>query len=183
MVVGLVLAGGRSSRMQQDKALLTFDGKSLLERAEEVLLQSGCTKVLISRNQPGFLNDIYPDAGPLGGIYAALMHQAIGDSLIVLPVDMPFVSPELLQYLVNKGQAQASACYFKDCYLPMYLPVTQTARDFLQHLLATQGQGRVSALLHHLHAIALPCPPYLTPALRNINTPAQWAEVTGKSPQ
>ncbi|MBT1063735.1 molybdenum cofactor guanylyltransferase [Bowmanella sp. Y26] len=183
MLSGLVLAGGKSSRMQQDKALLAFAGTSLLRRAEALLRQSGCEEVLVSRNQPGFLADIYPDAGPLGGIYSALMHQTIGSSLVVLPVDMPFASPELLQHLINAGQAQASACYLADCYLPMYLPVTQAARDFLQQLLSTQGQGRVKALLHHINAIALPCPADLAPQLRNLNTPAQWQQATGQSPQ
>ncbi|WP_417356456.1 molybdenum cofactor guanylyltransferase [Gallaecimonas pentaromativorans] len=176
MLYGLVLAGGQSSRMGQDKAQLQFDGQSLLERAQALLGASGCQEVLVSRNQRGFIQDIVVNAGPLGGIHAALAQTPNGAALLVLPVDMPFMDAPRLQALVDAGKAHGRPSYFDDCFLPLYLPVSQAAKDFLGDLLANEGQGRVRRLLDHLDAIALPCPP--APLLQNLNTPADWQQAT-----
>ena len=56
-LIGLVLAGGQSRRMGQDKALMRYQGSTLIERASSLLKAAGCDEVLISRNAPNFLND------------------------------------------------------------------------------------------------------------------------------
>ena len=78
-LIGLVLAGGRSRRMGQDKALMRYQGKPLFEHAAALLNEAGCKQVLISRNQPGYLTDIIVDAGPLAGVHAALDVLSVGD--------------------------------------------------------------------------------------------------------
>jgi len=71
-----VLAGGRSSRMGSDKALLTYGSHTLLERA--LRIASECGKIYIVGARDRYANfgetieDIYPGCGPLGGIHAAL---------------------------------------------------------------------------------------------------------------
>ena len=79
---GIVLAGGKSSRMGQDKALLDYQGKRLIDYAIE-LLTPVCSEILISTNQPGYENlgfqlivDQYPDCGYIGGLHAALANAA-----------------------------------------------------------------------------------------------------------
>ncbi|WP_115718552.1 molybdenum cofactor guanylyltransferase [Gallaecimonas mangrovi] len=174
MLSGLVLAGGKSSRMQQDKALLDFHGVTLLEHTQRQLFDAGCHAIMISRNQDGCIKDMVANAGPLGGIHAALHHARDDDALLVMPVDMPFVSIELLQTLIETGFDSERPCYFDDCYLPLYLPVSDKARRFLDKLLASDGQGRVRQLLNYLDAIVLPIADR-TP-LRNLNTPADWQQ-------
>ena len=56
-LIGLVLAGGQSRRMGQDKALMRYQGRALIDNASLLLQSASCDKVLISRNAPGFLND------------------------------------------------------------------------------------------------------------------------------
>ena len=92
MLSGLVLAGGQSRRMGQDKAVMSYHGHPLMKHAATLLKHAGCQQVLISRNQPGYLNDILPDNGPLGGVHAALSTLNAGDELLVVPVDMPAFS-------------------------------------------------------------------------------------------
>lgn len=112
--MGFVLAGGKSSRMGTnmganiDKAFLEFGGQTLLDRALNVL-GTVCDRVAIVGDPAKFANcgsakcesvvaDIFSGCGPLGGIHAALMHSP-AELNLMLAVDMPFVSAELLALL------------------------------------------------------------------------------------
>jgi molybdopterin-guanine dinucleotide biosynthesis protein A len=105
--MGFVLAGGKSSRMGagpgNDKAFLEFGGQTLLDRALAVM-DTVCDRVAIVGDPAKFANydlvvaDIFPGCGPLAGIHAALVHSSTELSLM-LAVDMPFVSWELLAFL------------------------------------------------------------------------------------
>jgi len=100
---GFVLAGGRSSRMGSDKAFLEFDGQTLLERALAVTA-AACGRVTIVGDPAKFskygpvIADVFPGCGPLGGIHAALANSTAESNLMVA-VDMPFVTAELLTFL------------------------------------------------------------------------------------
>jgi molybdopterin-guanine dinucleotide biosynthesis protein A len=106
---GFVLAGGKSSRMgagsdqDKDKAFLEFRGQTLLNRALAVM-GTVCDRVAIVGDPSKFAKyesvvaDIFPGCGPLAGIHAALLHSPAKLNLM-LAVDMPFVSRELLAFL------------------------------------------------------------------------------------
>ena len=110
--MGFVLAGGKSSRMGagpakgKDKAFLEFRGQTLLDRALAVM-GTVCDRVAIVGDPAKFTKygpstsvvaDIFPGCGPLAGIHAALVHSS-ADLNLMLAVDMPFVSRELLAFL------------------------------------------------------------------------------------
>ena len=114
-IVGCVLAGGKSSRMGSDKSLLQFDGTPLVSRAVTTMREVFKDVVVISdkRDEYAFLDvpvlpDIKKECGPLGGIHAAFVHTG-ADSLFVLACDMPFVSSELIRYVVNAGSGAKAA--------------------------------------------------------------------------
>src|SRR4051812_4485536 len=101
-----ILAGGNSSRMGRDKATLSLQGRTLLERVRE--LASTVTqqvRVVGSRERYGSaaVEDVYEARGPLGGIHAALLATKTELNL-VLSVDTPFVAPEFLQYLAGEAE-------------------------------------------------------------------------------
>jgi molybdopterin-guanine dinucleotide biosynthesis protein A len=104
-----VLAGGKSSRMDREKAFLELEGRTLLARALE-LAASVAGEVCIIGPREKFspfgrvVEDIYPGRGPLGGIHAALSSSRTELNLI-LAVDTPFLRPEFLQYLVAQARA------------------------------------------------------------------------------
>ena len=113
--MGFVLAGGKSSRMGTgaDKAVLEFGGQTLLDRALAVMgtvcgrvtivgdpakfAKYGSTKYASSKYD-SVVADIFPGCGPLAGIHAALLHSS-AELNLMLAVDMPFVSRELLAFL------------------------------------------------------------------------------------
>lgn len=108
-VTSIVLAGGRSLRLGRSKALEVINGKGLIERVIE-RLRPVTERVLIvtSREQadlPGIpgaevLTDVYPGAGPLGGIYTGLLASESSHSIAVA-CDMPFLNTGLLRHMVG----------------------------------------------------------------------------------
>tara|TARA_B100000927_G_scaffold33814_2_gene24351 strand:- start:39318 stop:39956 length:639 start_codon:yes stop_codon:yes gene_type:complete len=161
-LIGLVLAGGQSRRMGQDKALMRYQGRTLIDNASLLLQSASCDKVLISRNAPGFLNDRIEDAGPLSGVHAVLDALSQSDNhngnpceLLVLPVDMPQMTPELLRILVSRGREAEKACYVEKRFLPFYLPVTQDTKALLANYLVEQSKRRVVGFLEILNAVSL----------------------------
>jgi molybdenum cofactor guanylyltransferase len=111
---GFLLAGGKSSRMGTDKALLQFRGQTLLDRALTVMTPV-CNRVMlvgdpdrfakygVAKNLP-IVTDIFPDCGPLGGIHAALVHST-AELNLMMAVDMPFVSEKVLEFLFSAAEA------------------------------------------------------------------------------
>ena len=111
--MGFVIAGGKSSRMGADKAFLDFGGQTLLDRALAVM-GTVCERVAIVGDPARFAKyessqseslkyqsvvaDIFSGCGPLAGIHAALVHSP-AELNLMLAVDMPFVSKELLGFI------------------------------------------------------------------------------------
>jgi molybdopterin-guanine dinucleotide biosynthesis protein A len=108
-LAAFVLAGGKSSRMGEDKAFLIFDGRTLLQRALE-LAHSVAEDVRIVGARDKFavfasvVEDQYEERGPLGGIHAALSASSTPVNLI-LAVDLPFLEERFLHYLVDEARA------------------------------------------------------------------------------
>lgn len=94
--------------MGLDKAFLEFRGHTLLEGSLAVLGRV-CPQVAIVGNRAQFskygsvVEDVYEGCGPLAGIHAALASSS-AELNLMLAVDMPFVSGELLSYLLSAGE-------------------------------------------------------------------------------
>lgn len=112
-VSGYVLAGGKSSRMGQDKALLKLAGKPLVLLAVEKLRRI-CGEVFILGNRPELeiyaplVRDLHERCGPLGGIEAALSHSDKEWNLF-MAVDMPFLPAGFLDGWLRSVIQQKSA--------------------------------------------------------------------------
>jgi molybdopterin-guanine dinucleotide biosynthesis protein A len=113
-VTVFVLAGGQSTRMGRDKALLLLGGRTLLERA--LALAHGISPrvvVLGSREKYAatgerIIEDEFPGCGPLAGIHAALGTSET-DLNLILSVDMPFVPLKFFTYLLERARSRPTA--------------------------------------------------------------------------
>lgn len=104
-ITGIVLAGGKSSRMGTDKSLLVWKGKTLIEHAIDKL-KPLCSKVVISSSNPVYSFtgcETWPDEpaiqAPIAGIYTCLKQTETGLN-IILSCDMPLISEALLRHLL-----------------------------------------------------------------------------------
>ncbi len=108
-VTAFVLAGGKSVRMGEDKAFLRLEDRTLLARALE-LARAAAGSVWIVGSRTKFaafgpvVEDVYPERGPLGGIHAALIQTAT-DLNLLIAVDLPFLRPNFLNYLIARARA------------------------------------------------------------------------------
>lgn len=108
----VIQAGGKSARMGRDKAFVPFAGRPMIEIVLDHVAGLG-SEVLIVTNEPGpyaylgipLTADVYPDAGPLGGIYTALA-SAGNPHVLIVACDMPWLNRDLLRYL---GSLRATA--------------------------------------------------------------------------
>jgi molybdopterin-guanine dinucleotide biosynthesis protein A len=105
-----ILIGGKSSRMGVDKFSLVLNGKTFLEIAVENLRNFGEVSVVISEQNIEIENlqvvkDIYKNRGALSGIHSALVHSK-NVWTIILACDYPFVSVELIEFLVNLAETE-----------------------------------------------------------------------------
>lgn len=112
-VAVFVLAGGKSSRMGEDKAFVRLGGRTLLEQALETA-RGVADDVRIVGEPLKFaqfapvVEDVFPASGPLGGIHAAL-RASRAELNLMLAVDMPFVSPKLLEFLIKRAESMSAA--------------------------------------------------------------------------
>lgn len=184
--VGVILAGGRSSRMGCDKAALCIDNESLLLRARRTLLAAGCGRVLLSGPpRPDWPDACLPDqlagGGPVGGIISALS-WAVADSLptrdlLFVPVDAPLLSAELLASLLRNNDDAVDGCRVPGSPLPVILKSTdavlkQCSAAYVD--LEAKRFWSVKQFLEPLDLITLDAADAIAPQLINVNTPAQW---------
>jgi molybdopterin-guanine dinucleotide biosynthesis protein A len=107
-LTAFILAGGNSTRMGTDKAFVMFEGRTLLARALEVC-RTITSDVRVVGDRKKFapfapvVEDVFPGCGPLAGIHAGLRDSET-DWNVVLAVDLPFVSPALLLFLVAQAR-------------------------------------------------------------------------------
>lgn len=108
----VILTGGKNLRMGKNKALEIVAGKSLVQRVYDKLhLITDEVIVVTSREFPEIqldgeyriVTDVYPENGPLGGIYTGLM-ASLCETNIVVGCDMPFLNEPLLRYMVQHSE-------------------------------------------------------------------------------
>lgn len=106
-----ILAGGASSRMGADKALLEFRGRPLIEHQLD-LLRPLFGELLIGANQPApfarfgarVVPDVLPERCSLAGVHA-LIAAASAPYVFAVACDLPFLNPDLIRYLVDQRDA------------------------------------------------------------------------------
>lgn len=107
-VTAFILAGGKSTRMGADKALLEFEGETLLARTlRKARAVAGRVCIVGARDKfelfGPVIEDVYAGRGPLGGIHAALQSTTTELNLM-LAVDMPFLPEAALKYLLDQAR-------------------------------------------------------------------------------
>ena len=168
----VLLAGGRSSRMGTDKALLPWGDGTLLAHMHALLHAAGADEVVVSGDRPDLrgVPDVQPDTGPMGAL-AQLAPQMRDGAWLVVPVDMPLLSVELIHALL--ATASDCACV-EDHPLPMVLRIDADVRTAMNDIGNRDGRERsLRALQQRLHATQLPASPWRH-QLRNCNTPDDW---------
>lgn len=173
--LGVVLAGGRSTRMGVDKARLPWGATTLLEHAVS-LLRDVTDEVVISGDAAGHASvpDVMPGAGPMGGV-ASVLRAARGDVALFIPVDMPRLRPGRLRALLAALTDGGEVVAYDGRELPFACRVS--AGNVARALTVASSEARA---LHRFLALSavrwLPLAGDLT-EFTNLNTPDDWEAV------
>lgn len=104
----IILAGGKSSRMGEDKGLMLLDGKPMIQHMIDAVNTITDAVIIVANNEaysrfgvPVFKDEI-KDKGPLAGIYTGLKHSKAEKNIIV-SCDTPYITQDLLQFLLNQS--------------------------------------------------------------------------------
>ena len=106
-VTSIILAGGKNLRLGRNKAFEVIRGKTIIDRiferlepiSRQIVVVTSWAQFDIELNAD-VVADIYPDMGPLGGIYTGLT-ASTSDVNIIAACDMPFLNTELLEYMTD----------------------------------------------------------------------------------
>ena len=179
-VTGVILSGGRSRRFGSDKALYLLEGTPMIKRVYTTVSKV-VTPVFISVNSGETMYSIpvrhivdkFPDAGPLAGIYTALL-SAPTDWILVVAVDLPYVTTQDLQKLLDARASSLDAVVatseermqpLAGCY---HKRISSMVRQRLKN-----KHYAVTACLENMTFKAVPLDPR---SLSNLNTPPDKAD-------
>lgn len=148
-ITGIILAGGASSRMGENKALLNFRGIPVIENISG-LLGRFCDEVFIVANKHDdykFLNkkiysDISPGFGPLSGIHSALVHSK-SEINIIMSCDLPRVSNSLLNFLISFDSRKNIIAFSENGRVhPLFGVYKKNILPIVESMLLNAGQNR-----------------------------------------
>ena len=161
-ICGFILAGGKSSRMGTDKALLMFQDKPLLLHMIK-LVEPFCSTITVSGINMGYehfgvdlIPDLFPDCGPISGLYSSLCYSEKEWNFFV-SVDVPFVNDELFVSLIsNIGES--------DCIIPKHISRVEPliglyhrrTRFVIEEMIAS-GDYRLTNMISKLNSKYLNC--------------------------
>ncbi len=165
-IAGVVLAGGRATRMsEQDKGLILFKNQPLISYALEAL-SSVChhTYINANRNLSAYeefglvvICDLTQSFdGPLAGILTTLLHTDT-ELLVVMPCDTPFFKAEHLQRLLDSRaeyDADIAIAFDGEQLHPLFLALKTSLTENLQDYLAS-GQRKVADWLRPLKSVTV----------------------------
>lgn len=186
-ISAVLLAGGKSSRMGRDKATMLFHGEPLWKRQIDLLRRVGPSEILVSaQTDPAwrpadttFVADQKPPCGPLGGIAGALS-QIAADHLLVLAIDVPFMSESYLRNLCQGvGKGQGVVPVIENRAEPLIAIYPREAKDeFARALLGDDFslQSLVRDLIAVRKLYPVEVPPGDVPLFRNLNKPQDLAD-------
>jgi molybdopterin-guanine dinucleotide biosynthesis protein A len=186
-VTAVILAGGKSSRMGTDKALLPWQGMPMLQRVY-VVAQCCCIRVEILTPWPDRYRELLPDAifqveqksgfGPLVAL-AQSLDQVESPWLLLLACDLPQLDATILQDWIKElpttEPAWAYVPYRTDRWEPLCGFYHVNALPHLQTFIADGGRS-FQRWLNQIPAVPLGVDDAIAAMLWNCNTPTDWRE-------
>lgn len=183
-VTGIILAGGKSSRMGTDKGFVIWDGKPFIQHIIEAL-KLFVSEILIVSDYTQYdtlgyrrIKDVLPNEGPLSGLYSGLK-QSKTEINLVLSCDVPFITEKLLSKLINtyEFENEAYVCVVDEKLMPLVALYQKRCKKVCLELL-NKEERRMMTLLKSLNNVQyLKLDKEEAKEVRNINTPKDLKEI------
>ena len=160
----IILAGGRSSRMGEDKALLSWNGRRAIDRVADLARSVAANEILVSGRDYGlpYVSDPEPDCGPASGLIATAQAMRSADRILVFAVDAPTLASDDVYPLLK---VDGPGAVYEDQPVPMVI-----ARDVL---LACVGQRSLRQIVDAARLRHIVLPLARLARVRGANTPLE----------
>ena len=155
---GIVLSGGKSSRMGRDKSEILIDKRSFLEIQLEKLMSLGLPAIYVSGKASPCsfaesIPDVIPEMGPLGGLYSYFLHCSPAyEKALVLGVDIPLIRVNTLQSLINahKNSGHQATVLSRKGIMEPLIAVYNTSSSLILKELIDEGDLSVKSFIRSL---------------------------------
>ncbi len=182
-ITGIILAGGKSSRMGTDKGFVIYKNKAFIQHIIEAI-NPLVDDIIIVSNNPDYdifrlnrINDLIENAGPLAGVYTGL-HFTTTENNLVVSCDVPLINSETLSLLIDEIDRESDVVQLESQGKTMPLIATykkQCATTF--YTLLNEGERRLRVALNQLIVKTIILDKDQEKFTKNINTPIDLSEV------
>jgi molybdenum cofactor guanylyltransferase len=187
-ITGIILSGGKSIRMGQNKAFIQIEGVPIIKRIYD-LFEELFQEVIIVTNQKNLFSnfdskiysDLIPNKGALGGLYTGIFLSSFQYSFCVA-CDMPFVKKTLVQYLIkNIVDEDVIVPRTKDGLQPLHAVYSKNCIDPLGRMIE-EGKSKIIDFYHLVKVRILDEKDFLCldpgrESFINVNTPEELLSV------
>ncbi|MDX1603491.1 MAG: molybdenum cofactor guanylyltransferase [Salinimicrobium sediminis] len=182
-ITGIILAGGKSSRMGTDKGLINLDGRLFVQYSISAVEPLVTETFIISGNpaydvlKVGRFADIIPNAGPLAGILTGLSRSKTVNNL-VLSCDVPLIKTEVLELLIHAqdGTFDVVQLVSNGRSMPLIALYHKRCKLIFHELLKTD-ERRLHVALDHCMVKNVKLDPEKDVFTANINTPEELKSI------
>jgi molybdopterin-guanine dinucleotide biosynthesis protein A len=179
-ITGIILAGGKSSRMGTDKGFLKFQGSTFLERIINSMKPLVNDIIIVSNNSDynefkyKRVEDIIESSGPLAGLYTGLYHSKTQYNL-VLSCDVPLLNSKVLNILLEgiDDVSEVIQLKSKDSTLPLIAIYQKHCLHRCLELLQN-GERRLQVAVEGFTTKTILLDTSLEKYVKNINTMEQF---------
>lgn len=180
---GIILAGGKSSRMGTEKGLLNLQGMPFVNHIIRAL-KPHVDNIYIVSDNPVFdrfeairVPDIVKNYGPVGGLYSGLSISRSQFS-VVLSCDIPLINETVLITLINNKTRDADVIQLESMghSLPLIALYNQSCLAHFKQQIQL-GERRLKSVLANLKVKTICLDPALAPAVVNINTKSEYESI------
>lgn len=191
-VSAFILCGGQSRRMGSSKALLKLGHNTFLDTAKQAVANTGIKKLYCVGQQGCDFVDEVPLRGPGAALINALSQfirfstlstspqskEQASNTVLVLPVDMPLLTTELLNGLLKHARRKRRSVYFENECFPLVLYDIKHLNNQLQALASLGESPSMRAIIKAIDAESIATPARFKPSLMNVNTPDDYALIS-----
>lgn len=183
-ITGIILAGGKSSRMGTDKGTLVLNKKTFIQHIIEAM-EPLVNNIIIVSDNPNHsefnikrVEDSIKNAGPLAGIYSGLQHSKTDYNLVV-SCDVPLITSKVLQELIKNYEEGFNVIQLESHLksMPLTAIYKKTCLQLIKDLL-DKGERRVRFAVSQLKTKTIKLDDEASSGLKNINTKEEFDAIT-----
>ncbi len=155
-MTGIILAGGKNSRIGRKKAFIDIEGNTIIDRILAIFKELFLEVIIVSNSPEDFsytglkvVTDIIPDKGSLGGLYTGLVNAKY-ERCFVVACDMPYISKSLVEYIINIQRYDIVVPKIKGLFEPLFASYSRKCANLAKRQIK-EGNLRITDIYSYFN--------------------------------